>query len=187
MENPYKRKKEPERVRQRILEVAIQLTADKGLSGVSLQAVADLSGITKGGLLHHFPNKPALVRAVVNTVLEKLDQAFDEYMAQDPVAYGRFTRAFIHFTLQRDTQGIGSLWTAISMVMLTDQAFNAQWIEWLNGRLAVHADTDSGMDLQLLRCAADGLWLTMFTGVDDPDETQRLELEMMRRTYINAS
>ncbi|RLL34592.1 TetR/AcrR family transcriptional regulator [Acinetobacter cumulans] len=186
MDNPYKRKKEPERVRQRILDVAIQLTADKGLSGVSLQAVADLSGVTKGGLLHHFQNKPALIRAVVSTVLQRLDQAFDEYMARDPEPYGRFTRAFIHFTLQRDVQEIGSLWTAISMVMLTDQAFNAQWIEWLNGRLVLHAETDSGIELQLLRCAADGLWLTMFTGVDDPDETQRLELEMMRRTYRNA-
>ncbi len=183
MNNPYQRKKDPERVRQNILAQAANQLALKGATGMSLQAVADLAGVTKGGLLHHFPNKQILLQAVVQDVLQKLDQAVDAHIASDGQGHGCFTRAFIYFTLQRDGNSIGSLWTAISMVMLTDQAFNAQWMQWLNSRLARHAATDSSADLQLLRYAADGLWLNMLTGVQTSSEIERWREELIQRSY----
>jgi AcrR family transcriptional regulator len=183
MDNPYKRKKDPERVKQLILEAAMHQLAEQGLAGFSLQSVADAAGVTKGGLLHHFPNKQVLMQSAVAEVISLLDQAIEQHIEKDPVAYGCFTRAYIHFTLQKDTHGIGSLSTAVSMAMLTDQAFNQCWIAWMEGRLARHVQTDASMDLMLLRYAADGLWLTMYTGVDEHSTTQLLVDELLRRTY----
>lgn len=184
MENAHQRKKAPELIRQKILDYAIQLASERGVAGVSIQAVADLAGVTKGGVFHHFPNKQKLLDAMVHEVLARLDHAIDEYMQNDQEVIGCFTRAYIYFTLQAERSGIGTLWSAISMTMLTDHAFNATWIAWLHGRLARHEQTDAGIELQLLRYAADGVWLNVFACSESMDELLHMRLELMRRTYI---
>ncbi|WP_374664110.1 TetR/AcrR family transcriptional regulator [Acinetobacter sp.] len=187
MENVHQRKKEPELIRQKILEHAMQLAAQKGVSGVSIQAVADFAGVTKGGVFHHYSSKQKLLDAMVREVLSRLDLAVDDYMQHDQGGYGCFTRAYIYFTLQTENDGIGRFWSAISMTMLTDHAFNALWLDWLNGRLAQHQQTDSGMELQLLRYAADGVWLNVFACSGDIAEMQRMKQELIQRSYVQSA
>ena len=93
MQQASPRKKAPEQVRQSILQHAICLAAEKGVTGVSIQAVADLVGVSKGGVFHHFPNKQKLLEAMVVEQLEQLDRVVDELISQDRDRYGCFTRA----------------------------------------------------------------------------------------------
>ena len=111
MENAYQRKKEPELIRQKILAHAIQLSADKGVTGVSIQAVADLVGVSKGGVFHHFPSKQKLLEAMVITVLEHLDSVIDQFIQADDCEYGCFTRAYIEvFNKERFSQPQRAIW-----------------------------------------------------------------------------
>ena len=71
----HHRKKQPEQVRRALLDCAAQIAAEDGAAAITIQAVATRAGVTKGGLLHHFDSKQALIEAVFADLLEKLDQA----------------------------------------------------------------------------------------------------------------
>ena len=97
-ENAYKRKKQPEIVRRALLDQAARITLEQGLSKVTFQAVADAVGVTKGGVMHHFTTKNALILEVFHDAMKKFETEVDTAMAKDPVPYGSFTRAYINAT-----------------------------------------------------------------------------------------
>ncbi|CAL9584174.1 TetR/AcrR family transcriptional regulator [Streptomyces sp. NPDC090994] len=51
--------------RAEILRAAVEVIAERGYRGASLAAVAERVGLTQQGLMHHFPNKEALLVAVL--------------------------------------------------------------------------------------------------------------------------
>lgn len=59
------RTRNPAATRQRLLDAAGDLAFEEGASSLSLDAVAARAGVSKGGLLYHFPSKNALLRAMV--------------------------------------------------------------------------------------------------------------------------
>jgi len=60
--------------RGRILDAAEQLVADQGASSLTLDAVAQAAGVSKGGLLYHYPNKDALLAAMIERHCDDLDE-----------------------------------------------------------------------------------------------------------------
>lgn len=59
------RTRQPADTRSRILAAAEELSCETGPARVSLEAVAARAGVSKGGLLYHFPTKHALLRALI--------------------------------------------------------------------------------------------------------------------------
>ena len=57
MVNAHHRKKQPEQVRRTLLDCAARIAAEQGIANVTVQAVAEAAGVTKGGLFHHFPEQ----------------------------------------------------------------------------------------------------------------------------------
>jgi AcrR family transcriptional regulator len=56
--------------RQHILDVAAQIASAKGASQLTIDAVAKLAGISKGGVMYHFGSKDALLSALVDRVTQ---------------------------------------------------------------------------------------------------------------------
>jgi AcrR family transcriptional regulator len=159
MAEAHERKKQPELVRRALLDCAANISLEQGLPAVTLQAVADAAHVTKGGLLHHFPSKQALVQAVFHDLLDQLDVQIEELLEDDPDAYGRFTRAYIRAFARADGAAGSDRWNALPLSSLTDPGMKAMWSEWYASRLARHSETDGGTALALARYAADGMWL----------------------------
>ncbi len=160
MPSAYERKKQPEIVRQNLIDCAARIAAERGLADVTVQAVAAAAGVTKGGLLHHYPSKQALIDAVFTELLARLDRRIEASMKADTGGYGAFTRAYIDLSLALEPPSTREPWSALSVFMLSDVGLRKRWRDWLAGHLQRHADTDGDPALRVAHLAADGAWLS---------------------------
>ena len=58
---------------QRVLDAALELFAEHGFEGTSLQQIADRLGVTKAAVYYHFRTKDDLLRALVEPAFDELD------------------------------------------------------------------------------------------------------------------
>lgn len=71
----------------RILAAALDLIADQGVSGTSLQMIADAIGVSKAAVYHQFKTKDEIVVAVTELELSKLEDAVAAAHAEpDPLS-----------------------------------------------------------------------------------------------------
>ncbi len=62
-------KRNPDRTRETILEAAFHEIHQNGFRAASIDHILASTGLTKGALYHHFPNKAALGYAVVDEII----------------------------------------------------------------------------------------------------------------------
>jgi AcrR family transcriptional regulator len=73
-----------QQVDQGILERAAALFAQHGFAHTSLQSLADAVGLSKAGLLHHFPSKDAIYAAAVEEGQAHGRRAVEQVAAIEP-------------------------------------------------------------------------------------------------------
>lgn len=187
MAEQHRRKKSPELVRKSLLDNAGSQAARQGLASISVNAVAAASGVTKGGLFHHFPTKRALVEAVCGELLNALDARIDSAIEPDETVPGRFTRAYIEAAFADDGQLVVE-WSAIWLSVATDPELKMIWTEWLGARLRQHRSTDSGQAYEVARYAADGVWLSDLTVAENESRSdrRRMKARILQLTYPDA-
>jgi AcrR family transcriptional regulator len=62
-------------VRGQIIETARELFAEHGVTGTSLQTIADAIGVTKAAVYHHFKTKDEILLAVAEDPVRRLETA----------------------------------------------------------------------------------------------------------------
>jgi AcrR family transcriptional regulator len=67
----------------RVLLAALDLFADHGVSGTSLQMIADAMGVTKAAVYHQFKTKDEIIIAVTEMQLARLEAALEDAEAAD--------------------------------------------------------------------------------------------------------
>jgi len=72
----------PGTARERLLAAALDLFAEHGVSGTSLQMIADRLGVTKAAVYHQFQTKDEIVLAVIDPALDRLGPIADHAEAQ---------------------------------------------------------------------------------------------------------
>lgn len=70
--------------RDRLLDAAEELVAATGATSLTLDAVARVAGVSKGGLLYHFPTKEALLASMLDRHVGELDRRVQSLRAADP-------------------------------------------------------------------------------------------------------
>ena len=189
MATAHHRKKEPDKVRRSLIERTAKLALDEGPAAITIQAVAEAAGVTKGGLLHHFSSKQALIEAVFADLLKQLADEIDRYMAEDAEPVGRFTRAYVRAAFADHKLGTRSPWAALSVTMVADPGMRRLWSDWLDARLAAHSQTDGTARLEIVRLAADGVWMADLMGQDRamPRDLSALEPQLLALASAGAT
>ncbi|WP_243369555.1 TetR/AcrR family transcriptional regulator [Microvirga solisilvae] len=78
MENTRGRKSS----REKILDAAAELVAEIGAGRLTLDAVAERAGLSKGGLLYNFPSKDALLQAMIQRMIDQVTESREALRAQ---------------------------------------------------------------------------------------------------------
>ncbi|MDF1606896.1 TetR/AcrR family transcriptional regulator [Hoeflea sp. YIM 152468] len=171
------RKNDPQAVRSRLLDCAARLIVDHGLSTLRLESVAREAGVSKGGLLHHYPGKEALISGLFDQVVEWFDCQVDAVLEADEASPARFSRAYLRVIASIDMTVPEEKRLAVLILMLSsDPQCSAQWSNWVEGRLRRHNLTDANPLARTLRLAADGLWLSDLGSGPDSQPAARREV-----------
>lgn len=96
-----------------LFEAAQRIINTKGVSHLTLDNVAKEAGISKGGLLYHFPNKNALIEGGINAVLERYAEEMDNLDTKD-TDNGHFLRSYTEVSLNNPQQMTSGLLAAIA-------------------------------------------------------------------------
>ncbi|MGN7457201.1 TetR/AcrR family transcriptional regulator [Paenibacillus pasadenensis] len=144
--------------RKNLLDAASYLVEHEGMENLTLEAVANKAGVSKGGLLYHFPSKDALIKGMIN----EYSKAFIEDVrtrsndASDSI--GKWHRAYLESAL-KDEESSNKLITAYVASLFTDPVFLSKIDEEYH-EISDEMATD-GLDpveAAIIRLAIDGLW-----------------------------
>lgn len=84
-----------EATRDRILEAAEQVFADKGYHDALVDEVASATALSKGGIYFHFPSKEDLFFAVVDRLADRLIAKVERESSTQSTAIGRAEAALV--------------------------------------------------------------------------------------------
>ncbi|MEV1117177.1 TetR/AcrR family transcriptional regulator [Actinosynnema sp. NPDC049800] len=83
-----------ERTRAAVLGAAAAAMTERG-TGVSLSFIAQRAGVSKSGLLHHFPNRDALLTALVEDANRRFRAAVVAHLDLSENTPGKMLRAYV--------------------------------------------------------------------------------------------
>ncbi len=159
----------PENTRTAILEAAKRILVKDGVLALTLDEVAKCASISKGGVLYHYPNKEALVLAVLQRELDLFDEEVERLQRQDPVAQGAYTRAYLRACVEEYDRGINH--GAISCLEQFRDISAAQELVRSYANRCQQQVENEGLDptiASLVRYASDGIWLAARVGSAKP-------------------
>jgi AcrR family transcriptional regulator len=149
---------------------------ERGPAGLVLDAVASDAGVSKGGLLYHFPSKEALVLGITERMLDRFERVQSVLAKADPSPSGRWTRAYLRSTIDSDGRPAdesGRLMAGILAGIGGDptrlEAVREHFSAW---QARIEDDAVDPVRATIVRLAADGLWLSALLGLPQIDKRQ---------------
>ncbi|MEY2849520.1 MAG: hypothetical protein RI885_2187 [Actinomycetota bacterium] len=154
--------RDAERTRRALLEAAATALRAHGPT-VSLDAVAREAGVSKGGLLHHFASKDALLTGLADEWMTRFDAAVQNHLDPSDERPGRVCRAHIRAAFDDTLVGDDQLWSdpavlaallAVPEVLRRARESGERWRSELTAD-GLHADR-----VLIISRVLDGMWLT---------------------------
>ncbi len=175
-----------------ILDAANRIVIEQGVERLTLEQVAAEAGISKGGLLYHFPTKEALIKGMISHYLERFTADFNQTAEKEGDTPGRWNRSYLTTTFA-DNQRTPRMSSGLLAAVATDPSLLAPLQERFREWVAL-LDQD-GVDptiAAIVHLVADGLWLVELFGLAAPDEAmkskvlQALEEMIHQAVKVNA-
>ena len=175
-------------LRTKIVETALAIVGQQSISRLTLEEVARSAGISKGGLLYHFPNKQSLVQAMTSYVTELIAALCERHYARLPVGPNRRLKAYVLANFEITEPGRST----IGPTLLSAAVNNPELIGPMQracDKLVERIRTEStDRDLVLLvDVAVDGLWLHNCFKLTSLNASDRRRLKNRMLAMIDAA
>ena len=170
----------PPVARDKLLAAFEQIVLDDGERAATLDAVAAAAGVSKGGLLYHFPHRQALVDATLQR-LEELMQLDLEAMAAAPDGAARY---FLVTSLFEDSRLDRALIVASRLVQAGDEnaraALKRLEVAWYE---LILADVGDPVVATAVQQMGDGLYHNALVGAPppSPEHLERIIVDLTER------
>ncbi len=168
-----------------VLTAAAHIIARMGVNSFTIDAVAREAGITKGGVLHHFPTKESLIEGLIDLVMESFNVRLQaEYQADTMVDSGRWLRAYIRtiFLAQYEHQ---YLMPALAAVVFADEQLLSRIRHaFVKSQQAAISDGLDPIQATIIRLAVDGVVFARALNIDvlDAETSQKVYAALFRLT-----
>ena len=154
--------------RDRILDSYVDLLVEHGGLGVSLEAVAARAGVSKGGLLYHFPTKASLLVGLTARL-----RAYTEVNIARARAEG-IVRTFLQTSTPRHDEA-RHYWAALTAVAADRRGSPAEATQALHDAFddwsaLLGQEVNDPVLADTIRIVGDGLFLSTVAGLPRPDD-----------------
>jgi AcrR family transcriptional regulator len=162
------------KTRDKLIQAANGIVLQDGINQLTLEAVAQKAGISKGGLLYHFPSKEALIQGMIEHYLVRFETRLQSHLpAEEARKRGDWLRAYILATFQADDEE-----NAISSSLLAAIAVNPDLLQPMRERYTlwqahIEADVTDRTTAAIIVMALDGLWVADLLDLSAVDKTNR--------------
>jgi len=172
----------PPNSREVIVDAAEAVVIEAGAAHLTLDAVAAKANVSKGGLLYHFPTKEALLKAMLDRHIHRLEEARKKKYEKLKDEPARAIKAYVLSALTRDCKT-----QSISTALLAAVAHDPRLLEPVRNDYQKHMEefTSSGLSFDraaVIALATDGLRLLEILSLSPLNEKQRKKLikELLR-------
>lgn len=162
--------------REHILKSATAFVIQQDFNSLTLDAAAKQAGISKGGLLYHFPNKEALYEGLAQYIYTDFTNRFEEYANADPVEKGKWNRAMLAASLwdleHNSTINIG----LFAASMLNPELAKGVSDQYEQIQSKILNDKIDPVDAAIIRLAIDGLYYSELFSIAPLQEELRAKV-----------
>jgi AcrR family transcriptional regulator len=156
----------------KILNSAVEIVLRNGVGHLTLDAVAAEAGLSKGGFLYHFPSKDALVRGMVERLIDQTEAEMARLAGADPEPRGRLLRAYLGVTFPEHGTASARI-NQVAAVLLSAILTNPDLLEPVRDhfRGVQSRLLQEGLEehiVHMIRLAADGLWFSEMLHMPGP-------------------
>jgi AcrR family transcriptional regulator len=159
--------------RTTILEAANRVVLEKGIGALTLDAAALEAGVSKGGLLYHFPSKNKLIEGMIELLIAEFDSTLEMELAK---TNGDWLSAYIRASFQSNPKldKVGSaLFAAVANNFELLEPLRAHYAQWQDKVTEYAASAEIGT---IIRLAIDGLWVSDLLDFAPPASATRKKM-----------
>ena len=180
------------RTRALLLTAAGRAIATRGAS-VSLDVIAREAGVSKGGLLHHFPTREDLLLALMQDLLDQFTAAVDRELEREraalspsePAPAGTLVRAYVRAVFADLEDGDRAREQVTLMGMIGSSPAVTEFVRTDDETWAARLASD-GLDplrAAVITNAADGVTGSLLWSRKEPESYRALQETLITLTY----
>jgi AcrR family transcriptional regulator len=178
-------------VRDSILDSAEEVVNQQGVGRLTLDVVARQAGLSKSGLLHHFPSKDALIDAILARTVQTWQASLQQAAESLPPGPYPTARALLQCCLGETTEWDDQLRrtsTAILSVLVHCPGRSTALHTFYQKLHAQMKEEAKGVPIgDLVLAVVDGIWLRWVTGLAPLEDAQVQHVRDTLRSLLDAS